>query len=111
MKEREERILRALMSGPQLQRIFTHGLVTGDCSPAVTLSYLRNLLDRGYIEKQGRESYVITEAGQIYMENRPTTTPSRYYGNASMPPGSYVPPTWNVRSGGEQHKLHGSVGW
>jgi len=114
LKPREIAILLALAAGPRTLHSFTHaahGLADIQIAPHVIETYLSHMASLGLIAPPPRfdGKYAITEEGEQFLAQRPQVVCGTLICGASMKD-PYVPPKWNIRAGGEQHRQFASLG-
>lgn len=109
--EHRTRLLRACEARPRVLTDFTQGEVHETVLAKHTERWLDELRAEGLLRLH-EGWYHITAAGIDELVNltaAPSMAVARVHCNAAMRQ-SYVPPSWNVRAGGLQHRQYGSVG-
>lgn len=108
LNDQEIRVLRMTAQGPRTLHSFTHSSVASalaPCAPNILVIYLERMIEEKLIVYHDGWYHITAEGlARLADLSIPDVAPSRYYGNASMPSGSWVPKRWECpRAGGEQH--------
>lgn len=109
--EHRIRLLRACDAKPRVLTDFTQGEVHETVLSKHTERWLNELCAERLLRFHDGW-YHITEAGVselVQLTRPPSLAASRVHCNAAMSL-PYVPPAWNIRSGGLQHRQYSSVG-
>lgn len=109
--EHRLRLLRACEVRSRTLTDFTQGDVHTTVLAKHTEKWMNELCADGLLALHG-DRYYITDAGireLAALSAPPSMAASRAHCNAVMRQ-PYVPPAWNVRAGGLQHRQYGSVG-